>query len=110
MVEDNLHSPNTVTVDAQTSDHETDVMHVVDGAGYSVLKFDTDDYREYIQDMGLTEEQEHELLEALWSIIVGFVDLGFCIETKSRNEERPGSRNGVSRKLSSQACSEKGRS
>lgn len=36
-------------------------------------------YESYLQDSDITEDQRHEFLKALWSIVVGFVDLGFGI-------------------------------
>lgn len=43
------------------------------------LTFDPDAYREFLADCGLSEIQQQEFLSALWTIIVGFVDLGFGI-------------------------------
>jgi hypothetical protein len=36
-------------------------------------------YEKYLEDSDLTDEQKQEFLDTLWSIIVGFVDLGFCV-------------------------------
>lgn len=76
-------SPKEI-IDVSPSDDETQSINIVDQTGYPVLTFDADDYREYVQDMDLTEKQEQELLQALWSIIVQFVDLGFGIESVQR--------------------------
>ena len=78
-------SPKEI-IDASPSDDETQGLQFVDGAGFPVLTFDADDYREHVRDMGLSESQEDELLQALWSIVVGFVDLGYGIKTKNRLE------------------------
>ncbi|MCF6301874.1 MAG: hypothetical protein L3J13_01510 [Devosiaceae bacterium] len=43
------------------------------------LKLDVERYEEMLNDCDLTEEQRQEFLETIWSIIVGFVDLGFDI-------------------------------
>jgi len=47
-----------------------------DRAG-SALSLDSDAYRPMLADAGMTREQETQFLEALWAIMVGFVDLGF---------------------------------
>ena len=44
-----------------------------------MLTLDVSLYEDYLENGDLTEEQKREFLEALWVIIVGFVDLGFGI-------------------------------
>lgn len=51
------------------------------------LTLDVALYEGYLADGDLDEAQKRALLEALWSIIVGFVDLGFAVEPASK---RPG--------------------
>ena len=36
-------------------------------------------YEHFLEDQGLSAEQKRAMLEALWSIIVSFVDLGFGV-------------------------------
>jgi len=43
------------------------------------LKLDVERYEEMLKSCDLTEEQRQDFLETIWSIIVGFVDLGFDI-------------------------------
>lgn len=43
------------------------------------LTLDVKLYESYLQDANLAQNQRQEFLEALWSIVVGFVDLGFGI-------------------------------
>jgi hypothetical protein len=43
------------------------------------VTFDVERYERYLEDQGLSAEQKRAMLEALWSIIVGFVDLGFGV-------------------------------
>lgn len=43
------------------------------------LTLDVALYEGYLQDSNLTEDERRAFLEALWSIVVGFVDLGFGI-------------------------------
>lgn len=43
------------------------------------LQFDPQDFMEFLEDGELSEAQAVEFLDALWVIIVGFVDLGFNI-------------------------------
>ena len=44
-----------------------------------VITFDAARYEHFLEEMGLSEDQKGAMLEALWSIIVGFVDLGFGV-------------------------------
>ncbi len=89
MVEEYPHYPDKVIVDESPSLDETQGIQVVDRAGRPALTLNVDDYRQYVEALNLSEEQEQELLQTLWTIIVSFVDLGFGIEpvqqaTKSR--------------------------
>lgn len=43
-----------------------------------------DEYREYLDEYNITEEQKVELLETLWWIVVNFVDIGFGIDSVQR--------------------------
>ncbi len=44
-----------------------------------VLSIDYEKYEHYLEDYDLTEAQKQEFLQALWNIIVNFVDLGFGV-------------------------------
>lgn len=61
--------------------NETQSLRIVDRTGEPVLALDADAYRQYVEDFDLSEDQENELLQAIWTIIVQFVDLGFGIES-----------------------------
>jgi len=41
------------------------------------LTFDPEQYRGFVQDCDLTEAQQIEFLQTMWSIMVAIVDLGF---------------------------------
>ncbi len=43
------------------------------------LTIDYDLYQHYLDNSDLTDAQKREFLDALWSIIVSFVDLGFGV-------------------------------
>jgi hypothetical protein len=43
------------------------------------LKLDPEAYRHFLVDLDWTDTQKLEFIEALWLIIVGFVDMGFHI-------------------------------
>ena len=43
------------------------------------LTIDWDAYLPFFEDENISEEEKHELIEALWSIVVSFVDLGFGV-------------------------------
>jgi hypothetical protein len=42
-----------------------------------VLAVDVAKYQAYLDDSGLTDQQKQEFLQALWSVVVTFVELGF---------------------------------
>lgn len=44
---------------------------------YPPLKLDVARYEELLSDFDMSEEERAALLEAMWNIIVSFVDLGF---------------------------------
>lgn len=43
------------------------------------LEVDFEKYAHFLEDSDLTEDQKRELLQAIWTIIIGFVDLGFGV-------------------------------
>lgn len=43
--------------------------------------FDPDKYRIYLENSELTEDQQREYLEILWSIMMTFVELGFGLDS-----------------------------
>ncbi len=43
------------------------------------LEIDWEAYLPFFEDEDISEEHKHELIEALWTIMVSFVDLGFGI-------------------------------
>lgn len=45
----------------------------------SILAVDVKRYQSFLDQSGLSDEQKEEFLQALWSIIVTFVDLGFGV-------------------------------
>ena len=47
---------------------------------HPVMRLEPELYAEHVEDLGLTEDQQQELLETLWSVVVAFVDLGFSVD------------------------------
>ncbi len=45
------------------------------------LKFEPDDYRHHLNEFDLSEEQQNELLQTLWSIMSALVDIGWGVDT-----------------------------
>lgn len=61
------------------------VFESAQGVSSVVLPSPTvDEYREYLDEFELTEEQKLELLQTLWWIMVSFVDIGFGIDSVQR--------------------------
>lgn len=44
------------------------------------IEFEPDDYRHHVQEFGLTQAQEDELLETLWHIMSTMVDIGWGVD------------------------------
>ena len=42
-----------------------------------ILTIDVEKYQSWLNEPGLSDEQKVEFLQALWSIVVAFVELGF---------------------------------
>ncbi|QAX31059.1 hypothetical protein [Leisingera sp. NJS204] len=60
-------------------DEGQDVRFTLDAAAKPSLEIDTAKYQAYLDDPSLTNAQKEEIMQALWSIIVAFVDLGFGV-------------------------------
>lgn len=60
-------------------DEGQDVRFTLDAAAKPSLEIDTAKYQAYLDDPSLTDAQKEEIMKALWSIIVAFVDLGFGV-------------------------------
>lgn len=43
------------------------------------LQFDWEEWLPYVEESDLTDAQKREMIETLWSIVIGFVDLGWCV-------------------------------
>ncbi len=61
--------------------HPTDDSLPVSGdtAAFAALSFNPAEFAAYVADFDLSEAQQRELLETVWTMMVGFVDLGFRI-------------------------------
>ncbi|MEL6477377.1 MAG: hypothetical protein AAFR17_08625 [Pseudomonadota bacterium] len=49
------------------------------------LELDAEKYQRYIDDPSLSRAEKEQVLEALWSIIIAFVDLGFDVGPASES-------------------------
>ncbi|MCB9992254.1 MAG: hypothetical protein H6873_01205 [Hyphomicrobiaceae bacterium] len=50
-----------------------------EAAAFPALRFDPQEYMQFVEDEDVTEAQAEELLGTIWLIVVAFVDLGFNI-------------------------------
>jgi len=57
-----------------------------------IVTVDVDKYKSWIEDSGLSDAEKTEFLQALWSIVVTFVELGFGVhplqEVCGQNSDR----------------------
>ncbi|MBG6211354.1 hypothetical protein IWQ49_006038 [Labrenzia sp. EL_126] len=49
------------------------------GSSQRILEIDTEKYQRYLDESDLTPAQKQQVIEALWSIVVNFVELGFGV-------------------------------
>ncbi len=66
--------------DTGTEQQTSETTSRASGKDYT-LEVDLDYYQSYLDDLDISEEQKREVIEALWTIVVAFVDLGFGINT-----------------------------
>lgn len=57
----------------------------------SSLEIDFDHYQAYLDDPSLSMDQREEILEALWTIITAFVELGFGVHPAQQACGKPAS-------------------
>ena len=57
------------------------LTNVAQPQGISSLPFRADKYLDYVDDSSLTEAQKIEFLQTLWTIMAGFVELGFGVDS-----------------------------
>lgn len=55
-------------------------LSITDSQNSNVPQLDIKKYQSHIEDFELTEEQQRELLETIWSIMISFVDIGFGVD------------------------------
>lgn len=66
-------------------------VHAPDSrSGYRALTFDAALYEAMIDDLGVPEDEQQAYLEAMWTIIVAFVNLGFEISMEDTSAETCG--------------------
>ena len=72
------------------SESNSDIdVRVREGTARPALTIDYALYEKYLNDSDLTEAQKQEFLNMLWSIIVGFVDLGFGVHPLQQSGSAP---------------------
>lgn len=49
------------------------------GVARPVITVDVEKYQQYLDGSGLSEDQKEEYLEAMWAVVVAFVELGFGV-------------------------------
>ena len=78
------------------------------------LVFNPERYRDYLDDCDLTEEQQNELLQALWNIMYTMVDIGFGLDSVQlffdKDEEKTGadSVNSIKKKVKDKDTEQQG--
>lgn len=66
------------------TDHMTDISQLIETIQHQPPpQLILDDYRDDLAALGMTQEEEDALLQALWEIMSSFVDLGFGMDSVS---------------------------
>ncbi|MCB2051216.1 MAG: hypothetical protein KDE63_07275 [Novosphingobium sp.] len=76
----NQNTPILATSGALVLDQVGDISAPAPKTDLPPLRFELEQYRRFIEDEGLPEEQAQELLGAIWLIIARFVDIGFRLD------------------------------
>lgn len=74
-------------IDPNTVIHEEKGDGACSGTGWKALTFDAALYERMIEEQDLSDDAKHELLGAMWTIIVNFVDLGFEVKFAGDTQE-----------------------
>ncbi|MHA3976479.1 hypothetical protein ACW9UR_02230 [Halovulum sp. GXIMD14794] len=56
-----------------------DLQERFDASARPVVRVDVEKYQAYLDGSGLSDAQKEDFLQALWSIMVSFVELGFGV-------------------------------
>lgn len=65
--------------DVNGQEAETAIRKAFDAAAKPVVTLDVERYQHFLDNSGMNPEEKRDFLEALWSVIVTFVDLGFGV-------------------------------
>ena len=68
-----IHNANT------QEDHTKDIPPPEKDNNPLALTFDPEDFKSFLEDCDLTDDEATEFLHVMWNIVVQFVDLGFQI-------------------------------
>lgn len=66
-------------MDGHDFDRSEMLQHFEAAAGQKTLSVDVERYDHMLENSGMTAEERRQTLEALWSIVVTFVELGYGI-------------------------------
>lgn len=56
---------------------QNDLKNTFDASASRMLKVDVERYQSYLDDMDMTRDQKEEFLQAMWLMMMSFVELGF---------------------------------
>lgn len=69
----------TVIDNKKKDSSENKTANLTSARGRRALRLDVDYYQSFLDDTDIPDDKKQELIEALWSIVIGFVDMGFGI-------------------------------
>lgn len=65
--------------DVKNSADQLDLRGRFNAPQHSILTVDVERYQEYLDDTDMTDAQKAEFLQAVWSMVVTFVEMGFGV-------------------------------
>lgn len=104
--------PHTAIADSFSAASETQKTSAAPQAPPPSIGLDTAHYQSFLDDYDIPEAQKQELIEALWAIIVQFIDLGFgvhpitSVQRQRRDDETLRALKTVARDFASDAFEE----
>ena len=56
---------------------QEDLRVTFEAAARRIIKVDVERYQSYLDDTGMTDQQKKDFLQAMWLVMMSFVELGF---------------------------------
>lgn len=58
---------------------QEDLRVTFEAAARRIIKVDVERYQSYLDDTGMTDQQKKDFLQAMWLVMMSFVEMGFDV-------------------------------